>query len=106
MNVDLIREIITTSVMSSIFSTTLIQKFKEYKIPKYILYLLSFVLSIGIGILFSLSFTNLNFINSIWVGFTTWIGADVIYKSLEDKLFSSYKNIENIVEIRRDDDNG
>ena len=38
-------------------------------------------------------------INCLWVGFVTWVGADVVYKSLEDKLFSSYKNIEEIVEI-------
>ena len=106
MNVELLREIVSTSIISSIFSTALIQKFKEYKIPKCILYLISFVLSVGIGILFSISFTNLNIINSIWVGFVTWIGADVVYKSLEDKLFSSYKTIDNIVEIRRDDNSG
>lgn len=36
MNVDLIRKILLTSIVWSVFSTTLIQKFKEYKIPKEI----------------------------------------------------------------------
>lgn len=106
MNVDLIREILLTSIVCSVFSTTLIQKFKEYKIPKVILYFISFVVSVGTGICFTLSFTNLNFINAVWVGFITWIGADVVYKSLEDKLFSSYKTIDEVIDIRRDDENG
>ena len=106
MNIELIREILMVSIGSSIFSTALIQKVKEHKIAKFLLFYISFVVSIGVGILFSLSFTNLSFINSIWVGFVTWIGADTIYKSFEDKLFSSYKTIENVVEINRDDLNG
>ena len=56
--------------------------------------------------MFYIIISKLNFINAVWVGFITWIGADVVYKSLEDKLFSSYKTIDEVIEIRRDDENG
>ena len=42
-------------------------------------------------------------INSIWVGLITWIGADAIYKSFEDKIFKRFNDIEHVTEIKRDD---
>ena len=106
MNVELIREVLMVAISSSVFSTALIQKFKESFVKKSLLFYVSFIVSVSVGILFSLSFTNLKIISSIWVGFITWIGADVVYKTFEDKLFASYKSIENIVEIKRDDLDG
>lgn len=106
MNVELIREILLVSMGSSIFSTALIQKIKENQIKKFFLFYISFIVSISVGILFALSFSNLSFVNCIWVGFITWVGADTIYKAFEDKLFSSYKSIEEVIEINRDDVGG
>ena len=95
MNVELVREVLMVAINSSVFSTALIQKFKESFVKKSLLFYVSFDY-----------FTNLKIISSIWVGFITWIGADVVYKTFEDKLFASYKSIENIVEIKRDDLDG
>ena len=106
MNIELIKNILIVAVGASVISTATIQKIKEQLKNKKVLFIISLIVSIVIGTLFSLSFTNLSFVNSIWVGFVTWIGADTIYKSFEDKLFSSYKSIENVVEINRDDLSG
>ena len=46
-----------------------------------------------IGTLFSLTFTDLNMINSLWVGLTSFIGADTVYKTFEDKIFKSFGEI-------------
>ena len=104
MNVELIKEILIVSIGSSIFSTALIQKIKESKIIKSLLFYISFIISGGVGILFSLSFTDLNIVSCIWVGFVTWVGADAIYKSFEDKIFLSYKALDNTIEISRNID--
>ena len=85
MELELIKQILIVSITASIVSTATIQKIKV------------------IGITFALSFTELSLINSIWVGLITWLGADAIYKSFEDKIFKKFSDIEQIIEIKRDD---
>lgn len=103
MNIDLIKQILIVSIASSIISTATIQKIKEQLKTKKWLFLISAISSTIIGILFSLSFTELSIVNSIWVGLITFVGADSIYKAFEDKIFKSFKEIENVVEIKRSD---
>lgn len=103
MNLEIIKQILIVSIAASIVSTAIIQKIKEQLKSKKWLFFVSLISSIGIGIVFALSFTELSLINSIWVGLITWLGADAIYKSFEDKIFKKYSDIENIIEIKRDD---
>ena len=103
MNLEIIKQILIVSIAASIVSTATIQKIKEQLKSKKWLFFVSLISSIGIGIVFALSFTELSLINSIWVGLVTWLGADAIYKSFEDKIFKKYSDIENIIEIKRDD---
>lgn len=103
MDLELIKQILIVSIAASIVSTATIQKIKEQLKSKKWLFFVSLISSIGIGIAFALSFTELSLINSIWVGLITWLGADAIYKSFEDKIFKKYSDIENIIEIKRDD---
>lgn len=95
MNFELLKQVLLISIGSSIISTTLIQKIKEgykFKNSKKII-LISFEVSMVIGTLFSLSFTDLNMINSLWVGLISFIGADAVYKTFEDKIFKSFGEI-------------
>lgn len=103
MDLEIIKQILIVSIAASIVSTATIQKIKEQLKNKKWLFFVSLISSIGIGITFALSFTELSLINSIWVGLITWLGADAIYKSFEDKIFKKYSDIENIIEIKRDD---
>lgn len=103
MNLEIIKQILIVSIAASIVSTATIQKIKEQLKSKKWLFFASLISSIAIGITFALSFTELSIINSIWVGLITWIGADAIYKSFEDKIFKKYSDIEQIIEIKRDD---
>lgn len=105
MNLEIIKQILIVSIAASIVSTATIQKIKEQLKSKKWLFFTSLISSITIGITFALSFTELSIINSIWVGLITWIGADAIYKSFEDKIFTKFSNIENVAEIERDDIN-
>ena len=103
MELEIIKQILIVSIGASIVSTATIQKIKEQLKSKKWLFFVSLISSIGIGIAFASSFTELSLINSIWVGLITWLGADAIYKSFEDKIFKKFSDIEQIIEIKRDD---
>lgn len=104
MNIELIKNILIVAVGASVISTATIQKIKEQLKNKKVLFIISLIVSIVIGTLFSLSFTELSLINSIWVGLVTWIGADALYKTFEDKIFTKFSDINNsyYVEIERE----
>lgn len=103
MELELIKQILIVSITASIISTATIQKIKEQLKSKKWLFFTGLISSVTIGITFALSFTELSLINSMWVGLITWIGADAIYKSFEDKIFKRFSDIEQITEIKRDD---
>ena len=103
MELELIKQILIVSIAASIISTATIQKIKEQLKSKKWLFFTGLISSVTIGITFALSFTELSLINSMWVGLITWLGADAIYKSFEDKIFKRFSDIENVIEIERDD---
>lgn len=103
MKLELIKQILIVSITASIVSTATIQKIKEQLKSKKWLFFTGLISSVTIGITFALSFTKLSVINAIWVGLITWIGADAIYKSFEDKIFKRFSDKEKITEIKRDD---
>ena len=105
MDLDLIKQILVVAMSSSIISTATIQKIKVALKNKTLLYILAFVISFAIGMLFALSFSNLDLKCSAWVGLVTWVGADAIYQAFEDKIFSSFSdmNTTNEIDIDRDD---
>lgn len=99
MDLEIIKQILIVSIAASIVSTATIQKIKEQLKNKKWLFLASLISSVVIGISFALSFTELSLINSIWVGLVSWIGADAIYKSFEDKIFKRFSDIDNSIEV-------
>ena len=104
MNLELLKQVLIVGISASIFSTAIIQKIKEQLKSKKWLFFISLVISIGIGIFFTLTFTELDLVNSIWVGITTYVGADTIYLAFEDKIFKKFSDINNITEIKREDE--
>lgn len=94
LNFDLLKLVLISSIASSIITTATVQKIKENLRSKKFLMLISFGVSMIIGTLFSLSFSELNIINNLWVGFITFLGADAIYKAFEDKIFKSLSSLE------------
>lgn len=103
MDLELIKQILIVAVTSSIISTATIQKIKEQLKSKKWLFIIGLIVSISIGTLFALTFTELTIVDSLWVGLVTWVGADAIYKAFEDKIFTKFSDIENVVEIERSD---
>ena len=94
MDLDLLKEILIVGIGASIFSTATIQKIKEMLKSKKWLYFIAIIVSFGIGIAFSLSFSDLDLISAIWVGLCTWVGADAIYKTFEEKIFIPFSDMQ------------
>lgn len=97
----LIRNVLIIAIASSIISTSLIQRIKEGTHSKKYMLLKSFIISMIIGISFSLTFSDITWIYAIWVGLISFIGADAIYKAFEDKIFDSFEDMENVIYIER-----
>ena len=55
-----------------------------------------------IGTLFAICFSDLSIINSLWIGLISWIGADAIYKSFEDKIFKPFSKMQEVVEVPKE----
>ena len=104
MDLDLIKQILVVAIASSIISTATIQKVKVVLKNKTLLYILALIISVAIGTLFALSFSDLNIQNAIWVGLVTWVGADTIYQAFEDKIFTSFSDMNSNTEINIDRD--
>lgn len=102
LNITLIRNILIVSIASSIISTSLIQRIKEGTKKRKFILLKSFIISFIIGILFSLTFSNISLLNSLWVGLISFIGADAIYKAFEDKIFKSFSSLNKVIYIDRE----
>lgn len=99
MNFDLIKEILVAGIGASIFSTAIIQKIKEMLKSKKWLYFITIVVSFGIGVAFTLSFTHLDITSALWVGLCTWVGADALYKTFEKKIFVPFSDMNKDDEI-------
>ena len=95
-----LQELLVIAIALSTITCAFIQKTKiHFKTSKYIC-LYSFLVNVSIGIVFCMTFTDINFPTSLWIGLFSFLGADTIYKSLEGKL-SSHSDIinRNIVTI-------
>lgn len=104
MNIDLIKSLLLVAIASSILSTAFVQKIKGlpiFKCSNCFLYI-SFITSMLIGIIFTLSFTDYDIVEALWIGLFSFLGADTIYKAFEDKVFASFSTINNITEIERE----
>lgn len=96
---NLIKSVLIVAIGSSIITTATVQKIKETLNTKKYLGLVSLGVSMVIGTLFAKCFSDLSIINSLWVGLISWIGAEVIYKTFEDKIFTPFSKMQEVVEI-------
>lgn len=102
LNFNLIKNILIVAIASGIITTAIIQKIKENLKSKKYIWLISLGVSMIIGTLFAICFSELSLINSIWVGLISWIGADAIYKAFEDKVFKPFSKMQEVVEIPKE----
>ena len=101
---DLVKLVLIGAIASSIICTATVQKIKEMVKKKKMINYISLAVSLVIGTLFALCFCDLDFISCLWVGLISWIGADAIYKTFEDKVFKPFKKINEVVEIPKENE--
>lgn len=104
LDINYLKELLIISIALSAITCTLIQKTKGFLKSSKFITLYSFIINMGIGILFCLSFTKIVFPNYLWIGFFSFLGADSIYKSLEGKI-SSYSDIVSKKSVSINEDN-
>lgn len=86
MKIDIVMELLLVSASASIISTQLIQKVKEtINSCKICTQIISIIISLAIGFIYSYTFYTTDIIYSIWVGIFTLIGSDSFYKVFRDK---------------------
>lgn len=90
---DLIKFICIVATGCSVLTTPTVQKIKSKLKSKKYLEFISFLVSMVIGVLFTLSFTSSNYIVGLWVGYITYLGASGIYLAFENKLFTPYSEM-------------
>ena len=78
----LLQRVLIIAIACSSVTVIFIQKTKRFcanskQIPVY-----SLIVNMVLGFLFSQTFSNINYVNSLWVGLFSFLGADTIYKSL------------------------
>lgn len=94
LKIEYLQQFLIIAIALSSITCAFIQKTKGcFKSSKYI-YLYSLVINILIGVIFCITFTDINFPLSLWIGLFSFLGADTIYKTLEGKI-SSYSDIIN-----------
>ena len=93
-HIEYIKELLLLSILLSTISCTFIQKTKVFLPNSKTVIIYSFILNIGFGILFCMTFTDMDIIDSLWIGLFTFLGANSIYKTLEGRL-SSYTEVRN-----------
>lgn len=94
LNLDYLKNLLIISIALSVITCALIQKTKVYFSCSKCLPIYSFVVNMIIGIIFCMTFTEIDFPTSLWVGLFSFIGADTLYKALEGKI-ASYTDIIN-----------
>lgn len=105
---DLIKNILIVSIATSIITTAFVQKVKEtikFKKSNRLVFI-SFIVSMIVGPLFSLSFSNVSIINSLWVGLISFLGADMLYKMFEEKVFTPFSKLyeDDTIEIPKENE--
>ncbi len=99
LNFDLIKNTLIVGMASGIVTTSLVQKIKRCLPSKKWLCPISFIISMIIGTLFSLSFSTASIIDSLWAGLFSFIGADMLYQMFEDKIFKSFSSLNKTISI-------
>lgn len=103
-HIEYLQQLLIIGIALSAITCTLIQKTKFlFKSSKFIT-LYSFIINMIVGIVFSITFTDVTLPTSLWIGLFSFLGADSIYKSLEGKI-NSYSDILNRKSITISKDN-
>lgn len=96
---ELIKNVLIVGIGAGIITTALVQKIKEGLKTKKYLILISFIVSMIIGTLFAKYFSDLSIVYCLWAGLFSFIGADILFKAFEDKIFTPFSKLNKVIEV-------
>lgn len=99
---EMLKNILIIGIASGIIVTAIVQKIKSVIENKNFLILINFTTSIIIGPLFALSFSNATLIEALWAGLFSFVGADVLYQTFENKIFKPFSQVNNTISIPKE----
>ena len=86
-NNQIVFDLIMVSMVTSVIASQVTQKIKDlFNVGKFFNKLISIIISLWIGFIYSISFFSDNLLYAFWVGIFTLVGSDNFYKILNDKL--------------------
>lgn len=104
LNLSLLQSILIISIACSSVTVIFIQKTKRFCSNSKCVPVYSLIVNIVLGFLFSQTFSDISYINSLWTGLFSFLGADTIYKSLEGNLATYEELIEGKSNIQDKDE--
>lgn len=84
----LLQSILIIAIACSSITVVFIQKTKKFCKSSRCIISYGLLVNMVLGFLFSQTFSDINYIKSLWVGLFSFLGADTIYKNLEGKIAS------------------
>ena len=107
MNIDLLKVVCVVVIAGSIITTPTVQMIKNgVKVDNSKVFVwVSLVVSMVFGTLFARCFSDLSWVYCLWSGFITWLGAEAIYLTLEEKVFTPFSEIKqkDVIKITDED---
>lgn len=101
LNLSYLKDLLIIAIALSAITCAFIQKTKHYFKKSKCLLLYSFIVNMLLSIIFCITFTDISFPTSLWIGLFSFIGADTIYKSLEGKL-AKHSDLINSISITKE----
>lgn len=96
---DMLKNILIIGIAAGIVTASIIQKIKSTLTSKKYLVLINFLVSMIIGPLFALTFSDVTLVESLWSGLFSFVGADVLYQTFENKIFKPFSEINKTISI-------
>ena len=102
----LLMELLGISMVFSIILMATIQKIKTFPFinkSAHVIFI-NLILSFAIGVPFSITFYNINWIDGIWIGLFSFVGASSIYQALKSQNLINYTpaSVEDSINISKD----
>ena len=88
LRLELLNQFLVIAMALSVITTLFIQKTKRLFRSNRIIPIYGLIVNISLAILFSITFTQVTFPESIWIGFFAFLGAESIYQILNRTLAS------------------
>ena len=101
LKIELLKELLVIAIALSTVTCSFVQKTKRLFKCSNCLCHYSFLVNMLFSIFFCITFTTVDFPNSLWIGMFSFLGADTIYKTLDFLLVVLFNELYILNIVRR-----